>query len=149
MMWFLDLLFESYFLYCIHVPANAMNNAFIIYNSLVLHVRSWDRFSFCFFFQAKFTVNKINDQESGSERCIIECEGIGMTNPSIWYLKCIYAKTVEAVYCPVLWGIVILVTVSCEIQIYKNKYWIAIQLFFLLCIHCCRKRSELVKKSQN
>lgn len=33
--------------------------------------------------KAKFTVNKINDQESGSERCIIECEGIGMTNPSI------------------------------------------------------------------
>ncbi|XP_069794106.1 RNA 3'-terminal phosphate cyclase [Narcine bancroftii] len=32
--------------------------------------------------KAKFTVNKINDQESGSERCIIECEGIGMTNPN-------------------------------------------------------------------
>ncbi|GCB78129.1 hypothetical protein scyTo_0017704, partial [Scyliorhinus torazame] len=32
--------------------------------------------------KAKFTVNKLEDQESGSESNIIECEGIGMMNPS-------------------------------------------------------------------
>ncbi|XP_072919496.1 RNA 3'-terminal phosphate cyclase [Hemitrygon akajei] len=32
--------------------------------------------------KAKFTVNKISDQESGSGTCVIECEGIGMANPN-------------------------------------------------------------------
>ncbi|XP_020385845.1 RNA 3'-terminal phosphate cyclase isoform X2 [Rhincodon typus] len=33
--------------------------------------------------KAKFTVNKIDDQESGIENNIIECTGIGMMNPSL------------------------------------------------------------------